>query len=368
MAFLNGDNMESSKGASSYPNDFDLAFAELPSPRRTLHVPQEVRPWLDLWVAQNPSRLPSQKEATSLAVLTGACESQIMAWIEPYLSKTSRPESSDTVEPSETMPKAYRPKCIDSRWRYRYRGPQEDATKSFECTHRCGQSFPRQRKGDWARHERVNFEEWICPICHGVLSRREKLRDHLRDFHGSCDTVREAHRHFTLRSIQRPCGFCQRRLQSWAEWLAHVSAHFEGLLPGGMKTMAQWSELEPSDDAGAMDVDTWDTDSVNCLSELSQTPTTTTTTTTDSGFFSYSAPSITSNNAYRSRLWQGRNSAGPGHHTGRIAPPILENPRADIYNAPDATPGQPYAFPDPENQWSLQTMQSLLGCWTDGQS
>src|SRR5947209_15998813 len=148
MAFLNRDNTGSSNGVSSYPNDFDLAFAEPSSPRQTLHVPQGAQPWLDLWVLQNPLRLPSQKEATSLAILTGACESQIMAWIEPHLSKDSRPESSDTVEPSETMPKAYRPKCIDSRWRYRYRGPQEDATKTFECTHRCGQSFPRQRKGD----------------------------------------------------------------------------------------------------------------------------------------------------------------------------------------------------------------------------
>src|SRR5947209_11145335 len=51
--------------------------------------------------------------------------------------------------------------------------------------------FPGNEKVTGARHERVNFEEWICPICHGVLSRREKLRDHLRDFHGSCDTVRE---------------------------------------------------------------------------------------------------------------------------------------------------------------------------------
>jgi hypothetical protein len=370
MVFLNRDNTESSKGVSSYPIDFDLAFAEPSPPGQTLHVPEGAQPWLDLWVLQNPRRLPSQKEATSLAVLTGACEAQIMAWINRRLSRTNRLEFSDIVEPPDTMPKAYRPKCIDSRWRYRYRGPQEEVTKTFECTHRCGQSFPRQRKGDWARHERVNFEEWICPMCHGVLSRREKLRDHLRDFHGACDTVREAHRHLTLRSIQRPCGFCQRRLQSWAEWLTHVSAHFEGLLPGGTKTMAQWSELEPSDDARAMDVDAWDTESVNCLSELSQTPSTTTNTTntTDSGFFSYATPSITSTDAYRSRLWQGRNSTGPGHQNGRIAPPILENPQADIYNAPDATPGQPYAFPDPENQWSLQTMQSLLGCWMDGQS
>src|ERR1700733_8293043 len=108
MAFLSRDNTGILKGVSSYPNDFDLAFAQPSSPRQSLHVPQGAQPWLDLWVSQNPRRVPSQKEATSLAVLTGACESQIVAWIELRLSRTSCSESSDTVEPFETMPKAYR--------------------------------------------------------------------------------------------------------------------------------------------------------------------------------------------------------------------------------------------------------------------
>ena len=89
------------KTSSTYPNDFDLAFAEpSPSSATTVQLARAARPWLDLWLAQHSSRLPSKDEVQSLAVLTGASSAQITAWMKPQQNTVLTPPPPPPSLPS----------------------------------------------------------------------------------------------------------------------------------------------------------------------------------------------------------------------------------------------------------------------------
>ncbi len=125
----------------------------------------------------------------------------------------------------------YRPKCLDSTARFRPKKEEPGETKVYECTNGCGQTFPRRRRGDWVRHERVNIEDWVCPICGSNLSRKEKLRDHMKAGHQIQSAQLDDHRRQLLSPSQRACEFCGEKFDNWSVWINHVSAHYEGSDP-----------------------------------------------------------------------------------------------------------------------------------------
>lgn len=136
----------------------------------------------------------------------------------------------------------YRPRCLESKDRPPQKRVRSRDPKVFECTNRCGQSFPGRRKGDWTRHERVNFEDWICPECTRSLRRREKLCDHLKKSHGMEGASLDQYRRQFLAPSERPCGFCPAIFHDWSEWLRHVGGHFEGSNRSQRRKMSEWTE------------------------------------------------------------------------------------------------------------------------------
>ena len=185
----------------------------------------------------------------ALEVLTKTPRDQLAGWLDKYGSIVQDQDRGvvDQVVAQAQMGvrlDGYLPKCRVTRPRSDRQQVPGGRETVFECTNGCRQGF--NRKGDWARHERANIEEWMCLICHSTLSRKEKLREHLRNLHDDPDVDLEQSRRQLLAPRERPCGFCLQIFDEWEEWLCHVSAHFEGLLPGGVKTMGNWSSTSPS--------------------------------------------------------------------------------------------------------------------------
>jgi hypothetical protein len=199
--------------------------------------------YLALWMLLNPGRLPSTKNLKSIENLSHAPgkSKAMMDWLKNQVTVISENNTSTNPRLTKLLHRSdearqYRPKCVSSR----QRRIQPSEPKVFACTNRCGQTF--RRKGDWARHERTNFEEWACYVCTEGLTRKEHLRTHLKDSHDMQDVNLEKYKHQLLAPVNRPCGFCGKRFSSWWEWLAHVGAHFEGSIRGRTWKMSEWKE------------------------------------------------------------------------------------------------------------------------------
>jgi hypothetical protein len=243
-------------------NDFDIALRDI-QPVISAFTPG-VNLWLQAWVATNPQKFPNTQEVESLKILSGLPEAEIMASLSRHGSTqvTSEAKAMDKAptitdaeqNSSQTRVPRYRPKCRKSRRRFRYVAKTPDATRKFECTYRCGLSFAR--KGQWARHESYNFEEWKCHLCDFVSARKDKLHGHLRKVHSIRGGTRKSHCRQLLQPSSRLCGFCLNQFDNWSDWLNHVSAHFEGHIAGGPWTMARWNRaVDPDFGSGENDDD-----------------------------------------------------------------------------------------------------------------
>jgi hypothetical protein len=246
-----------------YPtNDFDIAFNE--NPAMMLDLDSGPRMWLRTWLATNPDSMPNGGELESLETLSGLPKMEIMSWLSQHVSLGPYPEAQPIVtNPEETLRQKraprYRPKCRRSQWRFRHIPETRDENRVLECTHGCGQSF--DVTGQWARHERYNIEEWKCHICKFISPRKDKLRSHLRQRHSFHGIIKKSYCHQLLQPNMRPCGFCLKQFDNWSEWLNHVSAHFQGRIPGGPWTMARWNEaVDVNLDFGDSDDDDDDND------------------------------------------------------------------------------------------------------------
>jgi len=220
-------------------NDFDFEFENIEAREQHVELKPSAIPYLRAWVSQNKEQLPSGLQLRCLGILTKAPERILVEWIRVNVLNSS---AQQALAPRGL--RQSRARCLDSNPRYHKGQGHISKPKPFECTNRCGQSF--LRKGDWDRHERLNFEEWKCPKCPEVLSRWNHLHNHLKRAHKSEENRRNVQPHHFLKVQQRPCGFCGCSYVDWRQWLSHVAAHFEGKLLGGVRHVSEWNEnLQP---------------------------------------------------------------------------------------------------------------------------
>ena len=228
-------------------NKFDTLFRDLDSSEDGAKLEGHAVGHLALWIAQNKSIVPSKMQLEGLGIVTAVPIEKLSTWLRWHGKSLLARAEAVTTYPN--MPRfsveddPYRARCVlESGFRHRLRKSDSNGRKPFGCTNKCGQSF--KRKGDWCRHEKLNFEEWVCPHCpNKILSRHEHLQKHFRDANPAVpDQSKQQSRHF-LAAQERPCGFCGTTSASWNAWLFHVARHFEGSPKGITKDISDWVEF-----------------------------------------------------------------------------------------------------------------------------
>ncbi|GME50078.1 uncharacterized protein K452DRAFT_298701 [Neofusicoccum parvum] len=169
-----------------------------------------------------------------------------------------------------------------------------DAQRPFQCTHACGQKFPR--KGEWIKHEQKSHPQrvWLCmmgavleggahpvcaycrhpnPDCSHLLTehwervceetpgrwcrkqfmRKDHLRVHLRTVHEmeELEYYEVAGRLEVLDRLERWyrwCGFCRAEncFARWKDRMDHIGRHFKKEGRG----MEKWCMIDETGDVG----------------------------------------------------------------------------------------------------------------------
>ena len=107
----------------------------------------------------------------------------------------------------------------------------------YVCTTGCRKTF--KKKGDWVKHEKLNWpqEIWICShagclrksLEKRIFSRRDNFRDHTNTQHSSLDCGFISNCERKIISSFEPCPFrsCQQTFRSWEHRVEHLAEEFK---------------------------------------------------------------------------------------------------------------------------------------------
>lgn len=146
---------------------------------------------------------------------------------EPPVEHGQHPKTHPALGSSE--PVTHRIKCLENQTqRGRYINSSDAAARGpYTCTSGCGINFAR--KADWRRHEDNNFplEEWTCTICSQRITRRDKMKSHLKIVHKKHEfTVSDVSFRALPDVYNRRCRHCGSTFPKLAEFYNHAVVHF----------------------------------------------------------------------------------------------------------------------------------------------